>query len=213
MVLAALLFVKVFFSILAQYRWYFPADFDSDFLSRRREWFHGVYRAAFYVHIVSAPVALLAGLFLVVSGHFGHDPSSHRWAGRLLGVLVLLLVSPSGLIMAVYAPAGVFAGTGLATLATGTAGCLVMAIRSARLRQFRTHRRWAMRSFVLLCSPLLLRLITGFVIVLRLDPDWNDRLNPWISWLVPLVSYEIWWRFAENPASKKWPKPQMEATP
>lgn len=40
--MAWLLFAKVFLSILYQYRWYFPADFASDFLSIRRGSFHGL---------------------------------------------------------------------------------------------------------------------------------------------------------------------------
>lgn len=209
--LAALLFAKVFLSILYQYRFYFPADFESDFLSLRRDSFHGLYRVAFYVHILSAPTALLAGLFLVVSGPEKRFRKMHRWAGRMLAMLVLCFVSPSGLVMASHAPAGAFAGAGLGALAIGTATCVVMAVRHARRHQIRNHQRWATRCFILLCSPLLLRLITGFVIVTRLDPDWNDRINPWISWLVPFVGYEIWWRWAENPVSPSIPASKREA--
>lgn len=205
-----MLFAKVFLSILDQYRWYFPANFESDFLSLRRDSFHGLYRVAFYAHIISAPIALLTGLFLIVSGEVGRFRKIHRWAGRLLAVAVLGFVSPSGLIMAAYAPAGPIAGAGLATLAIGTAGCLFMAVRHARQRRFRNHQRWATRCFILLCSPLLLRLITGFVIVMQLDPDANDRINPWISWLVPLACYEIWWRNAENPDPTRLPVSNLE---
>lgn len=211
--LAGLLFAKAFLSILYQYRFYFPADFESDFLIVRREWFHGIYRSAFYAHIVSAPVALLAGLFLVVSGPNRRYRHLHRLAGRCLAVLVFAFVSPSGLIMAAYAPAGMFAGAGLATLDVGTAYCLIMAIRQARLRQFRSHQRWAMRCFILLCSPLLLRLTTGFVIVMQLDPDWNDRLNPWISWLIPLVIHEIRLHVSDLHDSTRSPVSKMEALP
>ncbi len=207
---AALLFAKVFVSILAQYRFYFPADFESDFLSLRRDIFHGLYRVAFYAHIISAPIALLNGLFLIVSGEVGRYRKIHRWVGRLLAMLVLGFVSPSGLVMAAHAPAGPIAGAGLASLAIGTAGSLIMAVRHARQRRFRMHQRWATRCFVLLCSSLLLRMITGVVIVLQLDPDANDRLNPWLSWLVPLACYEAWWRNAENPDSTRLPVSKME---
>lgn len=211
--LGVLLFAKAFLSILYQYRFYFPADFESDFLIVRRDWFHGVYRSAFYAHIVSAPVALLAGLFLVVSGPNRRYRHLHRLVGWFLAVLVFAFVSPSGLVMAAYAPAGMFAGTGLAALATGTSVSLIMAIRGARDGRIEIHQRWAMRCFILLCSPLLLRLITGFVIVIRLDPDWNDRINPWLSWLFPLVGFEFWWRFAVVHEPARPPVSKMEATP
>jgi uncharacterized membrane protein len=211
--MAVMLFAKVFLSILYQYRWYFPADFDSDFLSVRRDIFHGPYRAAFYAHIVSAPIALSTGIFLIVSGHDGRLRKIHRWAGRLLAVVVFAFVTPSALVMAAHAPAGAFAGSGLATLAIGTAACLIMAIRHARRGHFRTHQRWATRCFILLGSPLLLRLITGFVIVTRLDPVLWDSLNPWVSWLFPLISYEVWWRYAERTDSARVPVSIWEARP
>jgi uncharacterized membrane protein YozB (DUF420 family) len=192
---AALLFAKVLLAILYQYQWYFPADFDSDFLSVRREIFHGAYRIAFYAHIISAPIALVASLFLIVSGQNGRFLNAHRWVGRFLAGVAFGFVVPSGFVMACHAHSGPIAGAGLAALSVGTAISLIMAIRYARQRRFRLHQRWATRCFILLCSPLLLRVISGFVIVTRLDPDVSDRLNPWVSWLFPVVGYEIWWRY------------------
>jgi hypothetical protein len=210
---AALLFVKVFLSILYQYRFYFPADFESDFLSIRRDTFHGLYRAAFYVHIVSAPVSLMSAVSLVLSGDARRFPATHRLVGRVLAIAVFTCVSPSGLVMAAYAPAGPIAASGLATLAIATAATLFLAIRHARLRQFGQHRLWAIRCFILLVSPLLLRLISGFVIVMQLDPDLWDRLNPWISWVVPLAIFEIGRHFAPGSSPSTFSRPIPEARP
>lgn len=195
---AAVLLAKVFLSILYQYRWYFPADFSSEFLSGRRDSFHGAYRIAFYAHIISAPWALMVGLFLIVSGRRWRRHSIHRWAGRVQAVVVLVVVVPSGLVMACQAFAGAIAGAGLAALSIGTAVCVIMAIHSVRKRQFQLHQRWATRCFILLCSPLLLRLLSGVVIVMQFEPNLCYRLNAWFSWLIPLVSYEVWRRYSAN---------------
>jgi hypothetical protein len=64
----------------------------------------------------------------------------------------------------------------------------------ARTKDFRLHRRWATRCFLLLASPLLLRLIAGAAIVTHMESDWFYRLNAWLSWLIPLTIYETWWR-------------------
>lgn len=210
---AGLLFAKVFLPILYQYRFYFPADFESDFLSLRRDIFHGHYRVAFYAHIISAPIAILAAAFLILSGETSQFRATHRIAGRILAIAVFVFVAPSGLVMSAYAPAGPVAASGLAVLATSTAGTLIFAIRHARQRRFRTHRIWAIRCFILLASPLLLRLISGFVIVTRLDPDLSDQLNPWVSWAVPLAGFEIVRHFAHLSNPSTFSRPIPEARP
>lgn len=45
----------------------------------------------------------------------------------------------------------------------------------------------AERCFLLLISPLILRLIAGAVIVMDVESELTYRLNAWLSWLVPLV--------------------------
>ena len=189
---AAALFVKIFLAILAEYPSYFPADFDANFLIGRRSYFYGVYSVAFYTHIISGPLALIGGSFLMLSGGRGRYRRVHRWVGRVQALLVLGLVTPSGLVMARYALAGGFAGMGLAVLSLATALCLGLAVYQARCRQFRSHQIWTTRAFILLSSPLLLRLISGAAIVMRLDTDWFYRLNAWLSWIVPLAIFEAW---------------------
>jgi hypothetical protein len=189
---AAVLFVKVFLAILVEYPSYFPADFDANFLVGRESYFHGTYSVAFYTHIVSGPLALISASFLMLTGGRRAYRQAHRWVGRSQGILVLALVIPSGLVMSRYALAGPVAGLGLAMLSLATAGCVAMAVLRARARQFRVHRQWATRSFILLSSPLLLRLVSGFAIVEKLDSDWFYRLNAWLSWFVPLLAYEAW---------------------
>jgi hypothetical protein len=191
------LLLKVLFSILWEYRFYFPANFDSAFLGGRRYTFVGTYRAAFYVHIISGPVAILAGGFLIATSNFPRLRSAHRYIGRLQGMLVIGVLAPSGLVMAANAYAGPVAAWGFALLSLGTALACVQAIRYAVMMRMEHHRRWAIRCFILLCSPLLLRLMSGAVIVLGVESDLTYRLNAWMSWLIPLAIYELSNRFAE----------------
>lgn len=64
----ALLLFKVFVFILIEYPRYFPPDFESNYLAGRRYSFVGEFRIAFYVHILSSPIALMMGLGLMLSG-------------------------------------------------------------------------------------------------------------------------------------------------
>jgi hypothetical protein len=106
-VVAGVLFVKVLLEILLEYRWYFPADFDSSaFLTGRRETFVGIYRMSFYAHIVSGPLAVILGAVLMGSGGRSRFFRMHRCLGKVQMLLVLGAVVPSGLVMASQAFAG-----------------------------------------------------------------------------------------------------------
>ena len=201
----ALLMWKVFFAILIEYPRYIPPDFESDYLSGRRYSFEGEFRTAFFVHILSSPVALLLGLALMVSGTVMlkqervHWRIWHRWLGRLQAVVVFLMVGPSSMIMAKYAYAGPIAGAGFVCLNIATMGCLAAAIWHAKARRITRHRRYATRCFLLLCTPLLLRVFGGAIIALDFESDWSYRLNAWLSWLVPWILYETCIRTTQWP--------------
>lgn len=192
--LAIALFFKLLGSIVFEYRNYFPANFESSFLSGKRFFFHGSYRAAFYVHIISGPVALLISAFLMFSGgNKSFRSSLRRWhavLGKSLLALVLFAMLPSGLVMASRAFTGPIAGAGFVALTILLSVCIVMAGWHAKKRRFAVHQLWATRSFILLCSPLLLRLMTGATIVLDIESAWTYRFAAWGSWLIPLAIFE-----------------------
>jgi uncharacterized membrane protein len=193
--LLAALFVKVLVSILIEYRWYFPADFDSAFLTGREKIFHGLYATAFYVHVVTGPMTVvLAALLMWSRGRTGYR-SLHRWAGRSQALLVLGALVPSGLVMTRHAFAGPIAAVGFMALSLITATCMAAAVYYACARQFSLHQRWATRCFLALISPLILRVVSGGLIVTHLDTPLAYCLNAWLSWLIPLALYEGWWRY------------------
>ena len=188
-----LLFFRVLGGILAEYRWYFPPNFDqSAFLGGHRYSFNPAYAAAFYVHILSGPPAVLLGLFLILSGGRPNLKNWHRLAGRLLAIVILLFLVPSGLVMARQAYAGPIAAAGFASLSLATGASVLAAAWFALRKDFRRHQHFAMHCFILLASPLLLRLVSGVAIVLECESELYYQLNAWLSWLVPLAFYELW---------------------
>src|SRR5688572_25067520 len=82
---SVLLILKVTVSIVLGYRNYFPANFEADFLRGREAYFFGPYRAAFYAHIASGPVALLLGLVLISQRFRTRFTSGHRALGKVQG--------------------------------------------------------------------------------------------------------------------------------
>ncbi|WP_254510453.1 DUF2306 domain-containing protein [Anatilimnocola floriformis] len=190
-----LLGVRVLIGIVWEYRLYFPPNFQTAaFLIGREETFTPLYAAAFYSHIISGPPAILLAAFLLWSSSRSALQKAHRWAGRILGVLVFAVLLPSGLWMAGRAFAGPLAGIGFASLTLSTACTLGKAISLARRRKFALHQQWAIRTFLLLASPLLLRVIGGALSVSGWDIPAAYIANAWLSWLVPLAGYEVWLR-------------------
>lgn len=184
---------KVFLSILYQYQWYFPPDFDaSPFLAGRRFTFTGLYRIAFYVHIAAGPLALMLGTILLASGRLARWKRAHRILGKTQLLVILATVVPSGLVMSVQAYAGPIAEIGFMVQSILTGVTVVVAAAFARTGNIISHRVWAIRCYVLLWSPLLLRVIAGWMIVTGMESVWTYRINAWLSWLLPLFLFECW---------------------
>ena len=189
---AILLFFWGLSSILYQYRWYFPADFESsDFLMGRRASFRGAYRWAFYVHLISGPIAIVVAASLILSGGIEQYRRAHRILGRLLALVVFLGLVPSGILMGTQAYTGPIAGWGFVSLAIATGVCMTFAVMQASRKRFESHRRWAIRSFILLCSPLLLRFVSSTLTGLQVDSEWTYQLNAWFSWILPILIFEL----------------------
>jgi small-conductance mechanosensitive channel len=197
---AGLLIVKVTLSVVIGYRDYFPPNFNSDFLLGRAAYFWGPYSWAFYAHLISGPATLLLGTILISERFRRFAPRWHRRLGRAQVLGILLVVAPSGLWMARYAATGAVAGAGLASLAIATAACTAMGWRSAVRRRFDVHRCWMWRTYLLLCSAVVIRLIGGLATVLQFDAHWLYPLSAWVSWLVPLLVFETW-RLMASPAA------------
>ncbi|MGB7345815.1 MAG: DUF2306 domain-containing protein [Pirellulaceae bacterium] len=214
--------LKILIFIIIEYRFYFPADFDAAFLVGREKIFHGVYRSSFYLHLVTGPICILLAVLLVITGprrrasQRGVFRPAHRIAGRVLAVLVLCCLLPTGLVMAQHALAGPIAALGFTMLSLATAATMCLTIATAIQHNISAHRRWATRCFILLMSPLFLRFVSGALQVTNLESDLTYRLNAWLSWLVPLIAYECWRLLSairmprRNTLSKRSPSPLQE---
>ncbi len=195
--LTVILIAKVTYQILSNYPDYFPPNFDAAFLLGRKEHFQGLYRLAFYSHILASPISLLGGLILINERFRRRFPSMHRTIGKYQICLVTFLVVPSGLWMSQYAITDLVAGLGFASLAIATGVCTIWGWRLAVRRRFDLHRRWMMRSFLLLCSAVFLRLVASAATIWNWDARWLYPFSAWMTWIVPLVIFEVWERYRD----------------
>jgi hypothetical protein len=190
--LAVVLILRVLATILGNYPDYFPPNFDSLFLQGRAASFTGAYRMAFYLHIFSGPVVLLNGLILLSEYVRRRHRGWHRRLGRVQVLVLLLFVLPSSVVMSRYAFGGWPAGLSFLLLSAATASCAIVGVVHARARRYDLHRRWMLRSYVLICSAVFLRLISGTAgLIGAPSPEHAYIFAAWSSWLVPLAGYEI----------------------
>jgi len=195
--LAVVLILRVLAAILANYPDYFPPDSDSLFLQGREGTFTGAYRPAFYTHIFSGPVVLLNGLILLSEHVRRCHGGLHRALGRLQVVVLLVFVLPSAVVMSHHAFGGWPAGLSFLVLSAATAGCAIAGVVHARHRRYDRHRRWMLRCYILICSAVVLRLISGAAGLVGVpSPEGAYVVAAWSSWLIPLAAYEV---------AQRWP--------
>ncbi|MBA3312028.1 MAG: DUF2306 domain-containing protein [Planctomycetaceae bacterium] len=188
--LASVLALKVTAAVVLGYVNYFPANFDSDFLRGRDGYFFGPYQWAFYAHIAVGPFTLVAGLTLMSERLRRWRPRWYRVLGRTQVACILLLLTPSGLWMAFYAATGTIATASFVTLSLATAACAAFGWKTAVQRRFAVHREWMWRTFLLLCSAVVLRIMGGFATVAAIDAPWYDPVASWACWVLPLAVFE-----------------------
>jgi uncharacterized membrane protein len=192
-----LLILRVLVAILTNYPDYFPPNFDSLFLQGRERTFAGAYRPAFYIHIFSGPVVLFNGLILMSEYVRRHYGGLHRILGRVQVAVLLLFMLPSSVVMSRHAFGGWPAGLSFVLLSAATSGCAIVGVVYARHRRYDRHRRWMTRCYVLLCSAVALRLISGTAGLVGVpSPEGAYVVAAWSSWLIPLGTYEIVERWA-----------------
>ena len=188
-----LLIIRVLVEMLSQYRFYFPPDFQrADFLVSQRAVFSGVYSFGFYLHIISAPLALLLVGVLLCTRNSQRLRRLHKISGHTLIILTVFAVCPGGILIASNSVGGPIAATGFVALAIVTGISAVLTGWCARRKNFKRHKIWACRITILLCSPILLRLGVGLFSVMGIESLSTYQFLAWASWLLPLTVFEFW---------------------
>lgn len=190
--LAVALIWKIVVAVFMNYWDYMPPNFESAFLRGRDRYFWHGYHWPFYVHILSGPWSLILGMLLISDRFRSRFPVWHRYLGRVQVLLVLLLLLPSGLWMAFYAEAGPIATASFVTLSTLTGFCIAMGWRDAVKRRFAAHRVWMQRTFLLLCSAVVIRITGGIGTFLQSDFEYFNHVSAWTCWVLPLLIFETY---------------------
>jgi len=171
----------------------------------------GVGNVALAAHLLSAVVIILAGSLQLVPQIRERFPILHRWNGRLY-IVTAFSVSLAGLyLMWVRGTVGDLPQhLGTSLMAVLIMLCAVMALRYAMARDFKTHRRWALRLYLVVSASLFIRIGTFLAIFLNHGPfgfDPTTFRGPFLTftsfaqYLVPLGVLELYLRTQDRPTA------------
>jgi hypothetical protein len=157
---------------------------------------------AVVMHVISAAIIMLAGAIQLVPQVRKRFPVFHRWNGRIY-MLTTVTLAGAGLYMTwirgsvgdVWQHLG---STGNALLIWLFGG---LALRYAMARDFRTHRRWALRFFLVVSASWFLRIMLFLTLLISKGPvgfDPTTFTGPYLSflsfaqYLIPLAVLELY---------------------
>jgi len=175
---------------------YIPISLDVAFLRIKQEYIGMLhYNLAFFAHVFSAIVTLLAGFTQFSPWMRRKHPAVHRWSGWVYITVVLLVAGPSGLVIGLYANGGWSSQLAFCLLAVLWMIFTGLALRSILRGDVAAHRRWMIRSFALTLSAITLR-AWKFAIVAAFEPRPMEvyRVVAWLGWVLNLVVAEWWIR-------------------
>jgi hypothetical protein len=169
---------------------------------------HGLIRGdtmgnlAVFMHIISAVVITLSGVLQLIPRVRNRFPAFHRWNGRVY-MLSAVTVTAAGLYMTwIRGSVGdVSQHIGSTLNAILIWLCAAMALRYAVMRDFRTHRRWALRLFIVVSASWFIRLALYLIFVIFKGPvgfDPTTFRGPLLTFLafgqymVPLAVLELY---------------------
>lgn len=170
-----------------------------------------VFRAALYVHVPSALLALPACLVLSLPGLRHRFPRAHRWLGRISGALVVLAVTPSGLYLAFFAHGGLVTTAGFWLTGGIAAYAMLRSVASARAGRVQEHRRYSMHVTAQLSVAVFSRfMLVGFESA-GLYATWAYVAALWIP--VALGALVVEWSHGPRRPSRMKGLPHEKAAP
>jgi hypothetical protein len=167
--------------------------------------------AALVGHILFATVISIAGALQLIPGIRNRFPAFHRWNGRLF-VLAAFTQAITGIYLTMWVGRLVGDTTQHVVSVLGALliiFCAVMALRFAMQRDFTTHRRWALRLFLVASASWFIRLGFAVTFVLFGPIGFNPTTfsGPMVTfwsiaqYLLPLGVLELYLRAQDRPGA------------
>lgn len=159
-----------------------------------------LFLTALWVHVPSALFALPACFLLLSRTVQKRFPFAHRWLGRLTGLIIIFAAVPSGTVLAFSAKAGLLSTVGFLLTGMITLYAMVQAVRTARAKDYKAHRRYSEH----VAAQLSVAVTSRFALIgfdaLGFEPDAAYIVALWVP--VVLSALVVEWL---SPASLLFP--------
>ena len=172
---------------------YIPVQTDVAFLQLKQEYIHiTAWRIAFFVHVFTSLLALLAGFTQFSKKLLKQKPKLHRALGYTYVINVLMITGPAGLLMSFYANGGIPSRIAFVLLSSLWISTTALALYKATKKDFTAHRFFMIRSYALTLSAVTLRiwkvLLANYTQVPPMD---RYRIIAWLGWTLNLLVAEL----------------------
>jgi uncharacterized membrane protein len=169
--------------------------------------FEALWLTSLRLHVASALLALPLCLVLMTRT-IQRRLVLHRWLGRVTGVLVLVLLVPSGAVLAFNAKGGALVTAGFLLSGAIVAGFMANGVLAARRRDLAQHRRAMRHVLAQMSVAVTSRALMIGLDVAGMDPDLAYIVALWGPLLASAaVAEAISWRAALSPPN---PVPGVE---
>ncbi len=180
---------------------YIPINFNVAFLNiKEAEMAYTHYQYAFFSHVYTSIFVLLAGIPQFSKTIRNQFPKIHKSLGAIYITLILIVASPSGLVMAFHANGGIFSKISFSIQAILWFIFTLKAYQYIRKKDWINHRKFMLRSYSLTLSAISLRLFKWIIVsTLELPPMDTYKIVSWLGWIVNVMIIEIYLRVEKNP--------------
>jgi hypothetical protein len=172
---------------------YFTGDEHVAFLQYKQDYLHiPLWRFAFYTHVFSSILTLLAGFTQFSKLILREQAKLHRYAGRVYVFAILCVNFPTGLVLAVYANGHWPAKLAFVMLDVLWFAFTLKGLLAIRRKEVNTHNDYMIRSYALTCSAVTLRswkLILSALLVI--SPLSLYQIDAWLGF-VPNLLFAEW---------------------
>ena len=160
----------------------------------------GIGNLAYAIHVLAAGVMTLSGLVQLLPQVRARWPKLHRWSGRTF--LLLALGQSLGELWLVWGRGSYLTLTGAFAISLDAVLIIafgLLAWRTARMRDFAAHRRWALRTFIVASGVWLMRVgymawavLTGGTGISQGMSGPFDLFWAFATYLLPLAVLELY---------------------
>jgi hypothetical protein len=146
-------------------------------------------KQAFYLHIITAPIALAIAPFQLSKRFRAHSIRRHRLMGKVYCIAVLL-AGITGVIIGFTARGGLIAQSGFVLLGVIWLLATFRALQVVLRGQIALHQEWMIRSIALTFAGVTLRVLLPAQLLAGISIDVAYPVVAWLCWVPNLVVAE-----------------------